>query len=111
MSIQVWKYELKIENEQWIELPHGAKILNIDVQRGVPCLWAQVDTNMGKTSTLIVTHGTGHKMRSGDMTFLGTYQFDDGSFVGHVFMPLDEGHPIADAVQDLVRYIESDEDD
>ena len=26
-------------------------------------------------------------------------------------VPLDEGHPIADAVQDLIRYIESDEDE
>ena len=85
MGTQVWKYELEVVDTQWLELPRGANILSVDVQHGTPCLWAQVDTEAVKDSVLIVTHGTGHPMKSNHMEFLGTYQLESGSFIGHVF--------------------------
>jgi hypothetical protein len=85
MATQVWKYPLKVEDKQWVELPRGAKILSVDVQNGTPCLWAQVDTEAVTDRILIVTHGTGHPMKSNNMQFIGTYQLEGGSFIGHVF--------------------------
>lgn len=82
----IWKFELEVEDTQWIELPRGAKVLSVGVQNGTPCLWAQVETDEPKDSVLIITHGTGHPMKSANMKFLGTYQLNQGLFVGHVFM-------------------------
>jgi len=84
--ITIWKYQLKVEDTQWLEVPRDAKYLSVDVQNGVPCLWVQVDTDAAKDSVLIVTHGTGHPMKKNNMRFLGSYQLQDGSFVGHVFL-------------------------
>lgn len=84
--ITVWKYQLSVEDLQWLELPRGANILSVGAQNEVPCLWCQVDTEAAKDSVLIVTHRTGHPMKKDNMKFLGTYQLYQGSFVGHVFM-------------------------
>jgi hypothetical protein len=82
----VWKYPLQVKKTQCLELPRGAKPLSIGVQDEKPCLWAQVDTEAVKDSVLVVTHKTGLPMENGDMKFIGTYQLDGGTLVGHVFM-------------------------
>ncbi len=84
--ITIWKYALEVQDTQWIELPRGAKALSVAVQDEVPCLWCQVDTEAVQDSVLVITHGTGHPMKKDNMRFIGTYQLDGGSFVGHVFM-------------------------
>ena len=40
---RIWKYQLKIDECQTIELPEGFKILSIDIQHGEICLWTLVD--------------------------------------------------------------------
>lgn len=45
----VYKYPLLILDEQEVELPFGAHILTVDVQRGEPCLWALVESTEHKT--------------------------------------------------------------
>jgi hypothetical protein len=84
--ITVWKYELEIEDTQWLEIPRGAKFLSVAMQKNVPCLWCQVDTEAVKDSILIVTHGTGDMMRDENMKHLGSYQTSN-NLVFHVFVP------------------------
>lgn len=83
--ITVWKYELNVDDKQWLELPRGYKYLSIQVQNEKPCLWVQVDTEAVQDSVLIVTYGTGHPMKSKTDKFIGSYTLYSGSFVGHVF--------------------------
>lgn len=87
--ITIWKYQLKVDDVQWVDLPRGYKILSIGVQYNIPCMWVQVDSEATATdSILIITHGTGHPMKDANMEFLGTYMLYDDSFVGHVFKPI-----------------------
>jgi len=85
--ISIWKYPLEIDDEQWIDIPRGAKFLSVGVQRGKVCLWVQVDSDAPKESQLIVMHGTGHPMKSDSMQFIGTVMLYDGDLVFHVFHP------------------------
>lgn len=50
MKRTILKYEIKIKNEFYIEMPHAAKILDVQMQNGEPHIWALVTTG-NKTST------------------------------------------------------------
>ena len=82
---RILKYELSIEDEQTILLPDNAELLTVQVQRGVPCLWARVDTAELNVRRKIITHGTGHIVPDTTGRYVGTYQLDSGSLVFHVF--------------------------
>ena len=38
----IWKYELAMIGRQTVPMPADAEILSVQVQAGVPCLWALV---------------------------------------------------------------------
>ncbi|MCH7561606.1 MAG: hypothetical protein IIC67_09640 [Thaumarchaeota archaeon] len=57
----IWKFELKIEEEQSITMPDGAEILCVHNQNGVGCLWAKVNREAeGNEDKIIIIRGTGH---------------------------------------------------
>lgn len=89
MKKVIWKYELAVKDIQDIEIPHGSILLSVQVQFGVPCLWALVfDTAAEKEVIRLRTIGTGNEILDEDFNpkdFLGTYQMHGGAFVGHVF--------------------------
>ena len=86
----VFKYSLKIEAEQVIQLPLGAEPLCVQTQHNVPFLWALGDLDALPTNVKIVTFGTGHKVPSDmDLKYLGTYQLYSGDYlVFHSFVVL-----------------------
>ena len=85
--MKVYKYVLEVTEQQTIEIPEGAQILSVQVQKGIPCIWALVDPNMKLTKRIYKTYGTGHPMQNLTETdkFIGTYQVANGSGVFHVF--------------------------
>lgn len=85
MARTVWKYELDVTDEQKIELPVGAKLLHVGVQRGKPCLWAEVNPDAATAEHTIITVGTGHRLPDTNVEHVGTYLLLDGDFVGHVY--------------------------
>lgn len=92
----VWKYELKMAEEQSIEMPDGAKILSAQMQAGQLMLWALVDTEHAKAGRMIGILGTGqpaaHWMNWPNARFISTVQIT-GSIsvlVLHVFELLEE---------------------
>ena len=89
MKKVIWKFPLKVPDVQDIEIPHGSILLSVQPQNGDPCLWVLVyDTKAEKEVIRLRTIGTGHNITADDFDpkdFLGTYQIDNGSFVGHVF--------------------------
>ena len=82
----IFKYPLAVQDEQEIMLPAGARVLCVQVQRGVPCLWAVVDPEIGKLSHTIHIRGTGHPVEGiENFEYMGTFQLSGGDFIFHVF--------------------------
>ncbi len=85
--ISIYKYELAKVDEQRVALPHTAKILCVQVQRGIPCAWAEVDTAFQVSERIFYTYGTGHPIPEDRMqTYVGTYQLEGGALVFHVYV-------------------------
>jgi hypothetical protein len=85
----IWKFPLLIQDGQAVSMPAGAKVLCVQVQNGVPCLWALVDPTAPKLSRNFFTFGTGHPIDPTGLEFVGTYQIDGGALVFHVFTTTD----------------------
>ena len=84
MSTRIFKYPLKIEDEQIIKMPLGYRILTVQVKDNVPCLWVLVDDEEKHIiSCEIKTVGTGCSLDVNPWWYIGTYQLNQ--LVFHVF--------------------------
>mgnify|MGYP001592531188 CR=1 FL=1 len=83
--MRVFKYQLEVTDRQTVIMPKAARILCVQAQNGRPCLWALVPDDMAPELRVIFTHGTGHTCSSDIGSYVGTYQLQNGAFVGHVF--------------------------
>jgi len=81
----IWKFELETVDEQSIEMPFAAEMLDVQVQYGKPCLWALVDPSAKLIRRKIITHGTGHLVPETTGDYIGTYQQENGRLIFHVF--------------------------
>jgi len=83
----IWKFPLKIIPAQRIEMPTGARPLCVQLQRDVPCIWAQVSPERTDiTGRWVYILPTGFEFNceiTGD--YLGTFQMASG-YVYHVFI-------------------------
>jgi hypothetical protein len=90
--MKIYKYELDVASTQQVRMPAGATIVDLQVQQGVPCIWAVCPTTPFDTNGIelsyeirtFLTVGTGHEFIETNLTHIGTYQLN-GVFVGHVF--------------------------
>jgi hypothetical protein len=90
MIIQsVYKYLFEVQDEFEIEMPENAKLLSVQTQKGIPCLWALgVNTSVPLEKRKFRLAGTGHPILSDgkiEYKFIGTFQLYDGDFIGHLF--------------------------
>lgn len=88
--MKIFKFCLEVTHEQEIELPVNVRILTVQVQNKIPCLWAVVDEKLINASVMrkhsIRTFGTGQPFDLPiDCFYIGTYQLNGGSLVFHVF--------------------------
>ena len=82
----IWKFQFENKGMFGLDMPKGAEILTVQVQEGVPCIWAMVDPGQEKENRIIVIHGTGHPVQqAGQKKYIGTYQECEGSLIWHVF--------------------------
>lgn len=87
----IHKYPIKLVDSQAIDMPDGAKILCVQVQNGVACIWAEVDTDAPRIKRVIETYGTGHPFGGvvpvaiAERKYIGTYQTSDGGYIWHVY--------------------------
>lgn len=87
MKKTVWKFPLRVEDEQYIEPPANAHLLCVQWQGVQPCIWALVDpTNPVERRKILIT-GTGHEREdlAGYVNYIGTFQMSGGMLVFHVF--------------------------
>lgn len=80
----IWKFPLDVTTEdQVVKMPLGAKIVHVEMQGMLPCIWAivdeQVDFSVDRT---FIVCGTGWGV-SPFWNYVGTCL--DGSYVWHVW--------------------------
>lgn len=57
--LKIHKYPIRIEREQLVEMPVGAKILSIREVRGELVMWTLAEVNIAQCSRRIAMIGTG----------------------------------------------------
>lgn len=87
MMKTIWKFKLRIEDVQEVEIPADHVILRVKEQYGEPVLYALVDPTSSLTRIEILCAGTGHERDDLDgKEYLGTTMHLDGSLVLHWFL-------------------------
>ena len=87
--MKIWKYILPIKGSFAIEMPSDAKVLTIQTQNGLGCMWVLVDEDAKKETRMFRTIGTGQTVdlvelgAIGLTAYRGTYQRD--GLVWHIF--------------------------
>jgi hypothetical protein len=82
----IWKFPLEVTDVQSVRMPRGARILCVQVQGGVPCLWAEVDPQAASEDRTLRIYGTGHPMAEGEQrVYIGTFQLVQMEMVFHVY--------------------------
>jgi hypothetical protein len=82
----IWKFPLEVTDVQTVRMPRGARILCVQVQSGVPCLWAEVDPKAETELRTLRIYGTGHPMAEGEQrNYVGTFQLVGMGLVFHVY--------------------------
>ena len=82
----IWKQELRITDEQFVEIPKGSELLTVQIQNGNPQLWFKCDPNAHRIFERIRIYGTGNPISSVDEQYLATFQIADDQLVFHVFV-------------------------
>lgn len=81
----IYKYPL-LPGRTYLEMPRGAQVLTVQMQRGSPYLWARVDPTEQKSMRVFEVFGTGHEMPDDpQLVYVATFQMDGGALVWHVF--------------------------
>lgn len=88
MTKTIYKFPLDIKDIQTIEMPDGAEILTVQVQKGTLNMWALLDVEKPLTERVFEVFGTGHPVYC-DMginrKYIGTAQTMGDNLVWHIF--------------------------
>lgn len=66
-------------------MPKGAKILSLQMNNKMPCIWAIVNPNAEKEVRKFNIYGTGHNITEDDLKYIGTFQMHNDMLVFHLF--------------------------
>jgi len=81
----VWKYEINLYRQSF-SLPKDSKILTVQTQNNIPCIWVLVDTEQKEEERRYEIYGTGHRIDPTlNLEYIGTFQVDGGTLVFHLF--------------------------
>ncbi len=84
----IWKFGLSVTDYQEVAMPIDAEILCVQVQNGVPCIWAKVHSDNPRGNRRFAVYGTGYELvapRGMQKSYLGTIQLHEGALVFHVY--------------------------
>lgn len=85
MNEQIWKYTIEAQDAIKVDMPVGSKVLSVQMQSGVPCIWVRVDPRRIKEPRYFVVRGTGHDFDGTEGKFVGTFQMAHLGLVFHLF--------------------------
>lgn len=86
--MNIYKFDMPVEENPKIEMPEGATILHIDSQFGNPDtlqVWALCTPENAPEQRQFHCFGTGHELPANPGTYLGTVLTADGQLVWHCF--------------------------
>ena len=83
--MKIYKYKLTLMDEITIHMPLGAKILHVECQQDIPCIWALVSPENRIVPHHFVMHGTGHKVSPDVGEHVGSFLMHQGQLVFHLF--------------------------
>lgn len=87
MPKTIWKFPVTFDGP--IVLPADAQVLSVQMQHGIPTMWAIVDpdtaTRYNRATKRLHIAGTGHELPDNLGRFIDTFQMEDGTLVFHVF--------------------------
>lgn len=88
MQKAVFKYAIRVTDTQTVTMPTGAKPISAQCQRGVLCVWAEVNPDPGvrQVRRLFRVFDTGHTMPENPGQFIDTVQMHDGNLIFHVYV-------------------------
>lgn len=82
----IFKYPIKVTDQQTVRMPQGAKILCVQLQFGGPCLWAEIEDSRPSEDRLIAVVGTGNPIpEAAELSYVGTVQQAAGHLIWHVY--------------------------
>lgn len=81
----IWKWTLAVTDQQFVDMPQDAEPLSVQMQGGLPQLWALCSPDKAKVGRSIRIIGTGHPITDDPGSHIGTFQMHDGGLVFHVF--------------------------
>lgn len=87
MAKTIWKFPLEITDEQSIDMPRGAQLLNVAIQGAHCCLWAMVDPSKIREGRKVNIYGTGHALPDDPGRYIGTFMISGDVLVFHAFDP------------------------
>lgn len=113
-DMRIWKFPIRIDQEQFIAMPAGARILSVAVHPKYKepgstddiYLWAEVDAAEPEELRRILVFGTGHPLWERRGRFIGTVL--TGPFVWHVYDPGEVGRVVADVPDVRVQLLQKD---
>jgi hypothetical protein len=94
MNKTIWKFSTLVEGtflgKFSLQMPKGAQILSlqVDQKNNHPTIWALVDPNADVEERYFELFGTGTEVYEDmgiERKYIGTYQYQRGEFVGHLF--------------------------
>ena len=81
---KVFKYNVELVDRAFgYMMPKGAKILCVQMQYGIICIWAEVEETHSPEERLFRIVGTGHPIPAECTKYVGTVQ--SHGFVWHVY--------------------------
>lgn len=97
----IFKYMIPQTQTFTLSLPKGARILSLQLQRGIPVMWATVETDLPMEDRKFLIVETGEEIPKDLFVvsdYIGTYQMEHETLVFHLF-------EIQDPIKALVRTI------
>lgn len=87
----IWKYPIRLGES--FRIPNSAEILCVQIQHGIPTLWAMVYPDEKRRDETycraIEIFATGQSFVDAPRKYIGTFQLENGGLVFHVFERLD----------------------
>jgi len=83
---KIYKYQLGTVDTQSIIMKQGYKILDLQLQRGIPCVWVLIDPNNNNSLVEFRTYATGQTVDERSNEYIGSYQLYGGDAIFHVFI-------------------------
>jgi hypothetical protein len=88
MKKKIYKYSIESEKRQTLDCPKESEVLSVQIQNGVPVLWALVDAGPNDARIAkkeIHVYATGETIEESNLNYIGTFQMREGRLVFHVF--------------------------